>query len=59
MVLPGPRGTTIWNLDVADWPANACTIAGRDLTQVEWRTYFASSGADRATCASTAMPARK
>ncbi len=59
MVLPGPRGTTIWNLDVADWPANACTIAGRDLTQVEWRTYFASSGAYRPTCASTAMPARK
>lgn len=51
MVLPGPRGTTIWNLDVAQWPAKACTIAGRELTPAEWDTYFSASGAYRRTCA--------
>jgi WD40 repeat protein len=50
MVLPGPRGTTIWNLDVTQWPAKACTIAGRDLTPTEWNTYFSSAGAYRPTC---------
>ncbi len=50
MVLPGPRGTTVWDLDVSSWPAKACTIAGRDLTQTEWNTYFSSSGAYRSTC---------
>jgi hypothetical protein len=51
MVLPGPQGTTIWNLDVAAWPTKACTLAGRDLTQVEWSTYFSAAGAYRSTCA--------
>lgn len=50
MVLPGPRGTAIWNLDVAEWPAMACTIVGRDLTRVEWNTYFSATGAYRRTC---------
>ena len=31
MVLPGQRGTLLWNLDVASWPEQACRIAGRDL----------------------------
>ena len=55
LLLPGLRGTTSWNLDVAAWPAKACTLAGRDLTQVEWNKYFSATGAYRSTCA--AQPA--
>jgi WD40 repeat protein len=55
MVLPGPRGTTVWNLDVRQWPAKACMLAGRDLTPVEWNTYFSSAGAYRSTCASSVV----
>ncbi len=51
MVVPGRSGTTIWNLDVATWPAKACTLAGRELTQVEWSKYFSATGAYRASCA--------
>ncbi len=58
MVLPGSRGTTIWNLDVAAWPAKACTLAGRDLTQIEWNTYFSSTGAYRSTCAPQSSTSR-
>ncbi len=51
MVLPGRSATTIWSLDVAKWPAKACTLAGRDLTRVEWNTYFSATGAYRSACA--------
>ena len=50
LVLPGPQGTTLWDLDVATWPAKACTIAGRDLTADEWETYFSSAGTQQPTC---------
>ena len=50
MVLPGRHGTTLWNLDVEEWPSHACTIAGRQLTRGEWKRYFSSSGPYRATC---------
>jgi hypothetical protein len=50
LVLPGPRGTTIWDLRVSRWPRDACTLAGRDLTRTEWDTYFSSAGPYRATC---------
>jgi len=50
LVLPGPQGTTAWDLDVATWPAKACAIAGRDLTSDEWETYFSSSGTQQPTC---------
>ena len=29
-----------WDLDPASWVATACRLAGRDLTQEEWRTYL-------------------
>ena len=49
LVLPGPQGTTLWDLDAATWPAKACTIAGRDLTADEWETYFSSAGTQQPT----------
>jgi WD40 repeat protein len=30
----------IWNLDITRWEASACRIAGRNLTQDEWRQYL-------------------
>jgi hypothetical protein len=51
MVLPGPQGTTTWDLVVDRWSAPACRLAGRELTDLEWRTYFSTSGSDRPACA--------
>ena len=50
LVLPGPQGTTLWDLDAATWPAKACSIAGRELTSDEWETYFSSAGTQQPTC---------
>jgi WD40 repeat protein len=30
----------LWDIDPASWPALACSIAGRNLTQQEWRQYL-------------------
>jgi hypothetical protein len=29
----------IWNMDPASWEATACQIAGRNLSQAEWKEY--------------------
>ena len=50
LVLPGPQGTTLWDLDAAIWPAKACSIAGRELTSDGWETYFSSAGTQQPTC---------
>ena len=50
-VLRGPTGTTLWDLDDAHWRANACKLAGRNLTRAEWSRYLSSVGAYRRTCA--------
>jgi len=31
---------TLWDLDVEQWQARACELAGRNLTQSEWDKYF-------------------
>jgi WD40 repeat protein/class 3 adenylate cyclase len=50
VALPGPPGTTLWDLDDAHWREQACRLAGRDLTQAEWAKYLSSVGAYRPTC---------
>jgi hypothetical protein len=30
----------VWDLDPADWAKTACSIAGRNLTQSEWKQYL-------------------
>ncbi|HEY8951364.1 MAG TPA: hypothetical protein VIP78_02235, partial [Candidatus Dormibacteraeota bacterium] len=30
----------LWDMDVEQWPARACTEAGRNLTPDEWRVYL-------------------
>jgi len=41
----------IWDLNLADWRARACVIAGRNLTREEWRVYIPAGTPYRATCA--------
>jgi hypothetical protein len=31
----------VWNMDPASWEATACRIAGRNLSQAEWKQYRA------------------
>jgi hypothetical protein len=30
----------VWDLDPADWASIACRIAGRNLSQSEWKQYL-------------------
>jgi WD40 repeat protein len=41
LIFAGETGTVVsWNLDPASWVATACRLAGRSLTEEEWRTYL-------------------
>ncbi|KGN33001.1 hypothetical protein N802_15525 [Knoellia sinensis KCTC 19936] len=41
LVVAADSGSVLtWNLDPTTWRAAACRLAGRDLTQEEWRTYL-------------------
>jgi hypothetical protein len=31
----------VWNMDLATWEATACQVAGRNLSQSEWKQYRA------------------
>ena len=33
-------GAILWNLDPAAWEAQACMVAGRNLTQDEWSQFL-------------------
>jgi WD40 repeat protein len=37
---PG-QSVVLWDVDLTDWEATACRIAGRNLTQAEWQQYLA------------------
>ena len=45
-------GIAIWDLDPEHQFAAVCRIAGRDLTEHEWRTYLDGLGELRSTCGS-------
>ena len=41
LLFAGDTGTVVsWNLDPDSWLAAACRLAGRDLTEQEWRNYL-------------------
>ena len=41
LVIVSPNGlATIWNVTARAWAVHACEIAGRNLTQAEWRRYL-------------------
>jgi WD40 repeat protein len=43
LVLPGPTGSVLADLDITTWLARACDRAGRDLTPTEITQNFASA----------------
>ena len=45
-----PDGVAVWNLDPLDQATAACGLAGRELTEFEWATYFPGEE-HRDTCA--------
>jgi WD40 repeat protein len=49
LLLGGPDGVVVWDLDPDRWEAAACRMAARELTALEWQTYFPGR-APHATC---------
>ena len=41
---------TVWDLNVNDWLAKACAIAGRELTRNEWVQYIGTLAPYQDTC---------
>jgi hypothetical protein len=50
MALSVPEGVVVWDIDPDHQFEFACRVAGRDLTESEWRTYLAGLGEPRSTC---------
>lgn len=45
-----PAGIALWDLRPSSQAEAACRMAGRDLTEDEWRAYVADLGPYRSTC---------
>jgi WD40 repeat protein len=41
---------TLWDVDPASWREKACTVAGRNMTKLEWEQYMPPDEPYRATC---------
>jgi WD40 repeat protein len=41
---------TFWNFNIESWKSTACIIAGRNLTQEEWKQYMPLGEAHQKTC---------
>lgn len=50
MAVSMPDGVMLWDLDPEHQFEYACKLAGRDLTEDEWRTYLADLGEPQSTC---------
>ncbi|MFE5672045.1 BTAD domain-containing putative transcriptional regulator [Agromyces sp. NPDC056523] len=50
MAVSMPEGVVVWDLDPAHQFEYVCRIAGRDLTENEWRTYLGDLGDRQSTC---------
>ena len=44
------RWVQYWRFDPKEWPATACRLAGRNLTQAEWEQHGPRDQTYRATC---------
>lgn len=44
LALSGPQGAAVVTLDFAEWRADACRLAGRNLTPAESRDYLGADG---------------
>ena len=45
-----PEGVVVWDLDPDHQFEYVCRLAGRDLTENEWRTYLGHLGEPQSTC---------
>jgi len=50
LALSTPDGVMVWDVDPEHQFEDACRIAGRDLTENEWRAYLGALGAPQSTC---------
>ena len=50
MAVSMPRGVVVWDLDPDHQFEYVCRIAGRELTDNEWRTYLGDLGDRQSTC---------
>jgi hypothetical protein len=50
MALSMPDGVMLWDIDPEHLFEYVCRVAGRDLTDNEWRTYLPEFGARQDTC---------
>ena len=50
MALSMPEGVVAWDIDPEHQFEYVCRMAGRDLTENEWRTYLAVLGEPQSTC---------
>lgn len=50
MALSTAEGVVVWDLDPEHQFEFACRVAGRDLTEAEWRTYLSGFGPPESTC---------
>ena len=50
LVMPGPTGAVILDLEVGHWRDAACELAGRQLTRAEWDQYLPSAGGYAPSC---------
>jgi hypothetical protein len=44
------EGVVVWDLDPGHQFDAVCRLAGRDLTEAEWRRYLPQLGEPRSTC---------
>ncbi len=45
-----PSGGVLMSIDPEVWRREACELAGRNLTETEWRTYLPAEGPRQRTC---------
>ena len=50
LLMPGPTGAVLLDLEVGHWRDAACELAGRQLTRAEWDQYLPSAGGYAPSC---------
>jgi hypothetical protein len=50
LLMPGPTGAVLLDLEVGHWRDAACELAGRRLTRAEWDQYLPSAGGYEPSC---------
>jgi WD40 repeat protein len=56
LALSAYGGTALLSLDLAEWRADACRLAGRDLTRAERREYLGARAPRVVACSGTPTP---